>query len=237
MTGSPPPLPVREKGTYAPRPRDAATVIIWRRHQQRTEVLMGERHQGHKFMPQRYVFPGGRVDPYDARVRSATEMNPAVALQLARTTKKGRGRSISIAAVRETFEETGLMIGTEDRFPGREPPRGWECFFETGLAPALDRLVYIARAITPPFRPMRFDARFFAVRSSDVVGELGGSGELRNLDWIPIRETGDYELPLVTRRVLAYTDELLSRPLPQAPERKIPYFKLTRDGAHVLVGQ
>ena len=103
MTGSsrpnPPPQPVREEGAKAVRPSDAATIIIWRKQRRRIEVLMGERHRAHKFLPHRYVFPGGRVDGSDARIRSANEMHPAVAAQLARTTPKGRGRSIAVAAI------------------------------------------------------------------------------------------------------------------------------------------
>ena len=133
-----PPQPVREEGIKAVRPRDAATIIIWRKRGRRVEVLMGERTRAHQFLPHRYVFPGGRVDRQDARIRSASELHPAVAAQLARTTPKGRGRSIAVAAIRETFEETGLIIGKPDPLPHRPSPAGWERFFRVGYAPALD---------------------------------------------------------------------------------------------------
>lgn len=233
----PPPMPVREAGTLAPRPKDAATIIIWRRRGKRFEVLMGERHRAHSFMPERYVFPGGRVDAYDARVRSATEMAPAAAAQLGRTAPRGRARSIAIAAIRETFEETGLIIGAPDRLPHRPPPAGWETFFGEGFAPALDRLYYVARAITPPFRPVRFDARFFMVEAGDTVGTLVGSGELEKLDWIPIRETQDFELANVTRRVLEYAEEVLRDPPPETAARKVPYFRHTLGGGHTKIFQ
>ena len=241
MTGSsrptPPPQPVREEGAKAVRPSDAATIIIWRKQRRRIEVLMGERHRAHKFLPHRYVFPGGRVDGSDARIRSANEMHPAVAAQLARTTPKGRGRSIAVAAIRETFEETGLIIGEPDPLPHRPPPMGWDRFFGTGYAPALVRLEYIARAITPVFRPLRFDARFFMVEADGVVGDLQGSGELENLDWIPIRDTREFELANVTRNVLAYAEKLIDEPPRQSVSRKIPYFKHLRGGEHMLVMQ
>lgn len=236
-TRTPPRQPVREEGAKAVRPSDAATIIIWRKQRRRVKVLMGERHRAHKFLPHRYVFPGGRVDGQDARIRTASEMHPAVEAQLARTTPKGRGRSIAVAAIRETFEETGLIIGEPDPLPHRPPPKGWDRFFGAGYAPALDRLEYIARAVTPVFRPMRFDARFFMVEADGVVGDLQGSGELENLDWIPIEETQEFELANVTRNVLAYAEKLIEEPPQQSVSRKIPYFKHLRGGRHVVVMQ
>jgi 8-oxo-dGTP pyrophosphatase MutT (NUDIX family) len=231
-----PPQLEREDGAKAVRPSDAATIIIWRRKGSRVEVLMGERHRAHKFLPHRYVFPGGRVDPYDARVRAGSEMNSAVVTQLGRTTPAGRARSIAIAAIRETFEETGLIIGADDPLPHRPPPKSWDRFFSAGYAPALDRLEYIARAITPVFRPMRFDARFFMVEAGGVVGDLQGSGELENLDWIPIKDTRDFELATVTRNVLAYAEQLINEPPHQSADRMIPFFKHIR-GGHLKIMQ
>ena len=233
--GEPPPLPVREAGTTAPRPKDAATVIVWRRRRGRIEVLMGERHRAHSFMPQRYVFPGGRVDAGDARVRRASDMTSTVAAQLSRTTRPGRGRSIVTAAVRETFEETGLLIGASDPTPQKPVPQGWERFFETGLAPALDRLVYVARAITPPFRPQRFDARFFMIEAEETQGRLQGSGELEKLDWVPLGGSDGMELATVTRRVLEYVDELFSGA--REPDDRIPLFRHMPNGRHLRIPQ
>ncbi|MAI49889.1 MAG: NUDIX hydrolase [Rhodospirillaceae bacterium] len=231
-----PPQPEREVGAKAVRPSDAATIIIWRKQRHDFEVLMGERHRAHRFLPHRYVFPGGRVDPTDSRIRAGSEMEPAVAAQLSRTTRKGRARSIAIAAIRETFEETGLIIGADDPLPHRPPPEGWEVFFGEGCAPALNRLEYIARAITPVFRPIRFDARFFMVEAGGVVGDLQGSGELENLEWIPIKDTLAFELAMVTRNVLAYAESLIVEPRRQSASRKIPYFKHFR-GGHLKIMQ
>lgn len=230
-----PPLPVRDPGTRAPRPRDAASVVIWRQWRNTAQVLMGKRHSGHSFMPQRHVFPGGRVDGHDARVRSATEMTPTVAGQLARTTPRGRGRSIAVAAVRETFEETGLVIGAKDPRPHRPPPRGWQPFFATGMAPRLDCLLYIARAVTPSFRPVRFDARFFMVKATHVEGKIRGSGELEDLDWIPLGDADDLELAQVTRAILDYAAELLSGRA--RTTEKVPFFRHVPGGTHDRIYQ
>ncbi len=232
-----PPQTLRDKGAKAVRPLDAATVIIWRKQRRHTEILMGQRHHAHKFLPHRYVFPGGRVDGQDSRVRSSDEVDSAVARQLSRTTSKGRGRSIVVAAIRETFEETGLIIGKADPLPHRPAPKGWEHFFGAGYAPSLNCLEYIARAVTPIFRPIRFDTRFFMVRAESVVGDLQGSGELINLGWIPINKTPELELANVTRNVLAYAEELINSPLPQSEDRKIPNFKHVRGSEHVLIMQ
>ena len=80
------------------------------------------------------------------------------------------------------------------------------------MAPSFEHLVYVARAITPPWRPMRFNARFFMVDHSHVTGELGGDGELLDLTYVPIRRTGDLELPLITTRVLELVEDLARHP-------------------------
>tara|TARA_B100000686_G_C16776596_1_gene968876 strand:- start:1631 stop:2356 length:726 start_codon:yes stop_codon:yes gene_type:complete len=232
-----PPQPVRKAGVKAVTPADAATLIIWRKRNTGIEVLMGERHHTHRFMPQRYVFPGGKVDPHDARVRSSTELSKATTKQLERTSRKGRARSIGIAAIRETYEETGLMIGDFDPKPHCAAPLGWNNFFSTGLAPALNRLIYIARAVTPVFRPTRFDARFFLIGVEEVTGELNGSGELQNLNWFSVSDTENIELANVTRNVLRYAEKFVRQQPKDTAVREVPYFKHLRGGGHAKIMQ
>ena len=220
-----PPPPVREPGTPAVRPKEAATLIIYRRDGGGIEVLMGERHGRHRFMPQRWVFPGGRVDRTDSRIRTGAGLRPDVAVQLQRGLTQARAQATAIAAVRETFEETGLVIGAPDPSPERPVPDAWRTFFGTGLAPALDKLEYIARAVTPPIRPVRFNARFFMVHTRHVTGDLAGSGELLDLKWFPIGEARDLEMPMITRKVLFHIEELITDPPAPDPDRPIPYFK------------
>lgn len=222
--------PVRDPGTPAPKPREAATLIVYRKGRKTVDVLMGERHGNHRFMPQRYVFPGGRVDPTDSRVRVASPYREHVAAQLERKLTGARARAMGVAAIRETFEEAGLVIGAPDPAPDRKPPKGWENFFATGLAPALDRLEYIARAVTPPIRPVRFNARFFMVQEGHVTGDLLGSGELLNLRWFPVHEAVGLELPNITRRVLRHIGEIMENPPPRSAETPVPYFKYTENG-------
>ena len=182
------------------------------------EVLMGERHHKHKFLPQRYVFPGGRVDPQDSRVRSATPLKPHVEELLTRRATPARARALAAAAVRETFEETGLVIGKPDAEPFRSVPKNWQTFFDEGVAPCFENLRYIARAVTPAWRPIRFNARFFMIDQQFVKGQLGGDGELLNLVYVPLSKTKEFELPLITTRVLELVEDLVLTP-PNLKER------------------
>lgn len=225
-----PKLPVRPSGTRAPRPRDAATIIIYRRGGGTIEVLMGERHSAHKFMPQRYVFPGGRVDPSDSRVRLARPLRTDVAERLGRAATAGRARALAAAAIRETYEETGLLIGAPDPSPGRPVPEPWRLFFAAGIAPALDRLDYIARAVTPPVRPIRFNARFFMIEADGVEGEIGGSGELLNLHWVAVAETTRLDLPRITAKVLELAAEVATLSPAAKVRRPVILFINTPDG-------
>src|SRR5258708_7886916 len=87
------------------RPRDAATLILIRRDGSAPQVLMGRRHGGHDFMPDKWVFPGGRIDRSDFRAPHATPLRRDVAARLEKTTSPSRARALAMAAVRETFEE------------------------------------------------------------------------------------------------------------------------------------
>ncbi len=237
MSPAPPP-PVLKPGALAPRPRDAATLIVYRQtNAGGVEVLMGERHAAHRFMPSRYVFPGGRIDARDSRVRTAAPLGAATAARLQRKLSPARARAAAVAAVRETFEETGLIIGAPDPRPDRKPPAGWEAFFATGSAPALGHLEYVGRAMTPPIRPVRFNARFFIVESRHVSGEVRSSGELLNLNWFALEEAAGLQLAGITERMLRHIHERFEAGWVEAtPDEPAIYFKWVPDG-HVLIDE
>jgi 8-oxo-dGTP pyrophosphatase MutT (NUDIX family) len=189
------------------RPKDAATVILVR---DLTHVLVGERNAGHAFMPNRYVFPGGGVDATDWRVPAATELTAQTAERLERDCTAPRARALGIAAIRETFEETGLRLATASRVADRLTSDFWHNFKIAGVAPALDILHYFARAITPPGRPRRFDARFFLVDAADAAGDLVGNGELLDLRWVTFRELDELPLPDITKRIVATAEKCVA---------------------------
>ena len=136
------------------RPRDAATLILVERTRGKTRVLMGKRHAGHKFMPGKFVFPGGAVEPSDRRMSVAGPLDEAVEAKLLAHTRRSSpdyARGLALAAIRETFEETGLALGVTDRGPPQTTPsETWARFAATGVFPALDGMDFLARAITPP---------------------------------------------------------------------------------------
>src|SRR5215210_4740372 len=168
----------RERAWPNVRPKDAATLIIIDRRGLQPKVLMGRRHAGHKFMPGKFVFPGGRIEGGDRSMPVAGALHPrAEAALLARVARPspGRARALALAAIRETFEETGLLLGTKEHgAPDRVPPGPWESFRERAVFPDLEALQLIARAITPQRRPKRFDTRFFAIDRDFVADEVPG---------------------------------------------------------------
>jgi 8-oxo-dGTP pyrophosphatase MutT (NUDIX family) len=184
---------------YKLKPKDAATLLIVRGGE---EVLMGVRSARHAFMPNKYVFPGGRVDRADGRVPRPVDLRPEVAEKLERAASPLRARALAMAAVRETFEEAGMILGQSSESPVRTSSPGWKPFYEQGFVPALDRLDYIARAITPPGRPRRFDTRFLMVEADHLQGDVFGNGELLDLKWVKLKDAQSLDLPNITRLVI-----------------------------------
>jgi 8-oxo-dGTP pyrophosphatase MutT (NUDIX family) len=220
----------RERRWPRIRPKDAATLIILDRRKGEPRVLMGRRHSGHRFMPGKFVFPGGRAEPGDHRASAFGALSSrAVEALMARTLRPSpaHGRALALAAIRETFEETGLLLGTKEYgAPDQAPPGPWEAFRERGVLPDLEALQLVARAITPPKRPKRFDTRFFAIDRDRVVDEVPGvvgpESELIELAWVTIGQAKKLELPAITNTVL---DELQHR-IDQGfgPELPVPFY-------------
>jgi 8-oxo-dGTP pyrophosphatase MutT (NUDIX family) len=200
----------RERRWPNVRPSDAATLILIDRSGATPKVLMGKRHAGHKFMPGKFVFPGGRIEAGDRRMSVAGMLDPVVEDKLLKRVQRpslSRARALALAAIRETFEETGLMLGSKDYGTPEVVPEGpWADFAAAGVFPELDSLHFIARAITPPQRPKRFDARFFAVDAEGIChrveGVVGPDSELTELVWLPLPEAQDLDLPTITGVVL-----------------------------------
>lgn len=198
------------------RPVDAATLILLDRSGREPRLLMGRRHPGHRFMPDVFVFPGGRSEAQDGFVPDAGPLAPATLTALMLATPRAnpsRMRRLALAAIRETFEETGFVIGRKAQPP--RPLRGaWAQFAETGHLPDLSGLQFVARAITPPRRPKRFDTRFFIVDSSAIAHQVQGfvtpDSELTELAWLSVAETAKLPLPVITRVMLGEIEAWLA---------------------------
>jgi 8-oxo-dGTP pyrophosphatase MutT (NUDIX family) len=213
------------------RPRDAATMIIIDRSGPLPQVLLGRRHHGHKFMPGKFVFPGGRVEPLDGRMPSATPLAPRVAARLMQAMRRPnavRARAFALAAIRETFEETGILLGTRADAPVRSPGGPWDAYVAAGVVPDLAAVHFVARAITPPGRTKRFDTRFFAIDAQEIAarheGVVGPDTELTELVWLPIGEASRLDLPTITAAVL---EELTARiGAGFAHDLPVPYYRM-----------
>jgi 8-oxo-dGTP pyrophosphatase MutT (NUDIX family) len=155
-----------------------------------------------------------------------------------------KSRGFPLAAIREVFEETGLVLGTKidqllSAFPrqqstregaSRPPSEEWARFAQSGAAPDLAAVHFIARAITPPGRPRRFDTRFFAVDANAIAarieGFVGPDTELVELVWLPIEESLRLDMPGITMAVLEEleirTAEGFTHDLP------VPFYRMRR---------
>ena len=220
----------------AARPKDAATLLVVRRDGAEPRVLMGKRAASHKFMPNKFVFPGGKVDAADGRLRPPHDLHPDVMARLCRGCSPTRARALALAAIRETYEETGLVIGEPHTPTLKSRSPHWADFLRLDINPRLDVLHLIARAITPPYRNRRFDARFFMIDAEHIQGEVHerpqGSGELLDLHWVELSRAQHMDqLPHVTRLVL---QELERRLREDAGPEVVGPFMYTRRGKSVI---
>lgn len=188
------------------RPRDAATLVIVDRTGREPRVLMGRRRADLVFLPNMFVFPGGRVDSADRRVAGADELAPEetrrLLIEMKGRASAARARGLAMAAIREAFEETGVVIGVAAARVAA-PAQPWSDFFSEGYSPRPGALTYFARAITPPGRPRRYDTRFFMADVSAVAAQLERrDGELSGIDWFTFAQMRALELPRITRVVV-----------------------------------
>ena len=222
----------RQDGARAVRPRDAATLIIVQAGEG-ARILLGKRSMKHKFMPGKFVFPGGRLDYIDQRIMVPTELSDTVLTRLRRETRSNvsdaKLRGLALAAIRETFEETGLVVGRLFHKIMRTTSESWTNYFSHGVVPPLEDMDFIARAITPPYRTRRFDTRFFMVHDttiqSDPAEVSSASGELLDLHWLTLEEARETDLPAITRMVIDVVEERLKIPKSQQQAAPAPFVR------------
>ena len=196
-------------------PRDAATLMLIDRSSSKPKVLLGRRHAGHKFMPGKFVFPGGRIETMDRLMPAVSELHPDAQKKLMERVPNPTmefARAFALAAVRETAEETGLLLGVQRDQPPKVPDEIWSEFAKARVHPDLGQIHFIARAVTPPRRPRRFDTRFLTADASAIAhtisGVVGPDSELVELTWVTIEEATHLDMPTITGIVL---EELLAR--------------------------
>ena len=172
-------------------PRAAASLLVFRYNPGGVpELLMARRSALHRFMPNMLVFPGGAVDAEDHHAMAATPLRPGVLARLERSASGTLARALAMAAARELTEEVGMSLG---------------------VPPALDGLDYLCRAITPPERSQRFDARFFLVDADRVTGVPAASAEMEAPDWYSVSKALEADIPLATRAVLGQFERWLTQ--------------------------
>ncbi len=190
-------------------PRDAATIMLIDRAGATPKVLLGRRHHGHKFMPGKFVFPGGRIETLDRTMSAISELHPdtqAKLLERVDAPSTALARAFALAAIRELAEETGLLLGAQGDTAPVSPGDIWEEFAKAKVHPDLGQIHFIARAVTPPNRPKRFDTRFFTADASAIAhtieGVVGPDSELVELIWMPIEEAAQVDMPTITGIIL-----------------------------------
>lgn len=202
--------------------RSAGSLVLFRPIGQSFEVLVGRRGKGARFKPGVYVFPGGGVEPADACAEPLTSL--ASELPAAMACSKRQADAIALAAVRELYEETGLMLGEPGDIGTTKHP-SWQEFRDRRLAPSLVNLDFLGRAITPTYHRTRYHARFFATDAERVSGAIGGNGELDDLRWVRTDRIADLETTIIQKAIAQVLHERLQGRA--APAKKL-FFKWGR---------
>lgn len=185
-----------------PVPRDAATVMCLREGSEGPEVFMLHRVATMAFAPSMHVFPGGGVDPRDDAVDLPWSGPSAAQWATRMGTDEAAARRFIAAAVREVFEETGVLLagsadGTTALADVSDP--GWagarqelvdrhtsltEVLVRQGLSLRSDLLSYRAHWTTPEFERRRYDTRFFACLLPEGQAADDLSSEAQAADWV-----------------------------------------------------
>jgi 8-oxo-dGTP pyrophosphatase MutT (NUDIX family) len=208
------------------KPKDAAALVLIDDSGPAPCVLLGKRRADLKFMPNQFVFPGGRRETSDGFTPIASELadhdSRLIIAGCGPTGTTRRAKALAVAALREFYEETGFVIGK----PSAQYP-AWADFTANQLAPDIGAMRYLARAITPPGRTRRFDTRFFIAKYSAVALEVQPpDAEFSEIRWATFAETVNLDLPGITRTILAEVDRRLKADPDLVSNHAIPEFRM-----------
>ena len=184
--------------------RDAATLILLKEANGRTQVLLGRRAAGHRFMPNVLVFPGGAVDPSDFEAAPPAVLHPDTKARLERSATPALAVALAHAAARELAEETGLSLGAP---------------------PALGALAYLCRAETPAEHEIRFNARFFLANARLSTGSLSDSAELEDLRWYDLAAPMPHDVAKPTKIALLLLQRHLAGDAPIGAHDPVPVLR------------
>ena len=194
----------------APRIRDAASLILLKDAAGGPRVLLGRRVASSRFMPGMYVFPGGVLQREDFHAATAGELAREYAPLMGVRGDHAKANALAKTAIRETLEETGLMLGAPGDVGALSEP-GWRLVKATGLQPKLSSLRYLGLAVTPPALPLRFNARFFLAPAADAHGTPADSDELEDLRWVEPQQWRELPLVSITATILKRFDHIMER--------------------------
>ena len=225
----------RESTTELARPKEAATLIVVRAGTEPT-LPMGKRAASHRFMPNKFVFPGGRLDLIDQRLQVPGELSQPVMERLRKATKKTvndrKLRGLALAAIRETFEETGLIVGRPASQTVKTAHPVWREYLAHGAEPPLEHMDFIARAVTPAYRTRRFDTRFFLIHGQFIYNDpeqiTDASGELNELHWLTLDEARQRDLPAVTRWAIDLVERRINRRQAEQLRQTAPFVRFAK---------
>jgi len=205
----------RKALTRAPKPRLASTLVVTCGSGNNLRILMGQRSKRHDFMPSVYVFPGGRVDRSDSYAKYTGDLSLRTTRILEAAYSPRRARAVALASIRETWEETGLMIASDAKENRNINHKSYDDFRRAGQLPDLSGVEVFGRAVTPPHRHKRFDAWFFVKHLGErALPDISDSSELLNVGWFTFREIETLETQRATDMMLQVLERYLKADRP-----------------------
>ena len=211
----------------AARTKLASTIVLLCGPKDNPRILMGQRAKRHDFMPSVFVFPGGRVDRGDSYAAYAGDLSPRTETILEAAYSPRRARALVLAAIRETYEETGLKLTKPvEETSKRISHPTWRELTDEGQTADMDGIEVFGRAITPPHRHKRFDTWFFVKdMACETPPAACDSNELLNVGWFTFDEIEDLKTHRATDMMLMVLRKYLSH---DTAPRSIFYNRMRR---------